>query len=109
MADLLTDVRVAPRGIRVKPYPARLPGQEGGRIAKTGTINRTVSPGGLFSAAGRNLKLSGEGARILFVSADGAPLIRVGAGDLADNGPGRLAGIAPEPLAGGTWKIETRA
>jgi hypothetical protein len=75
---------------------------------KTKTTNQMVSPGGLFSLTGQNIKLLGTGAKLVFVSASGSPIVRIstGADDLVDNEPGRLAGIVPELLTGRTWKVE---
>lgn len=75
----------------------------------SGTVNRKVTPGGLFSAVGRKIKLTGDdpACGVYFVSvAEPEKYYRV-AGSLAENSSVKLIGLAPA-MPAGEYALEVR-
>jgi len=73
----------------------------------TGTVNTTLTKGGVVQLVGSRLKFDAKDAAqgIFFVPETGAP---VRAAVIAENKPARLMAIIPADLAAGTYYIEVR-
>lgn len=73
----------------------------------TGTVNTTLSKGGVVQLVGSRLKFDAKDTAqgIFFVPETGAP---VRAAVIAENKPARLMAIIPADLAAGTYYIEVR-
>ena len=73
----------------------------------TGTVNTTLTKGGVVQLVGSRLKFDAKDAAqgIFFVPETGAP-VRVAV--IAENKPARLMAIIPADLAAGTYYIEVR-
>ena len=73
----------------------------------TGTLNTTLSKGGVVQLVGARLKFDAKDTAqgIFFVPETGAP---VRAAVIAENKPARLMAIIPADLAAGTYYVEVR-
>ena len=73
----------------------------------TGTVNTTLSKGGVVQLVGSRLKFDAKDTAqgIFFVPETGAP---VRAAVIAENKPARLMAIIPADLAAGTYYVEVR-
>ena len=73
----------------------------------TGTVNTTLSKGGVVQLVGSRLKFDAKDTAqgIFFVPETGAP---VRAAVIAENKPARLMAIIPDDLAAGTYYVEVR-
>ena len=73
----------------------------------TGTVNTTLTKGGVVQLVGARLKFDAKDTAqgIFFVPETGAP---VSAAVIAENKPARLMAIIPADLAAGTYYIEVR-
>jgi hypothetical protein len=74
----------------------------------TGAVNETLTPGGMFSAAGHKIKVKGDNPEVgvYFVSAaDPSQRVKV-SGRLAENAASKLIGIIPAGLAAGAYTLE---
>jgi len=73
----------------------------------TGTVNTTLTKGGVVQLVGSRLKFDAKDTAqgIFFVPETGAP---VRAAVIAENKPARLMAIIPADLAAGTYYIEVR-
>ncbi|MGI5067957.1 DNA-binding domain-containing protein [Treponema denticola] len=74
----------------------------------TGTVNTTLTKGGVVQLVGARLKFDAKDTAqgIFFVPETGAP---VRAAVIAENKPARLMAIIPADLAAGTYYIEVRS
>jgi hypothetical protein len=76
----------------------------------TGSINETLTPGGMFSVSGHKIRVMGEDAEIgvYFVSAsDPTQRVKVDC-RFAENKASMVIGMIPAGLAVGTWKLEIK-
>ena len=73
----------------------------------SGAVNGAATPGGLFNLTGRRIKVSGDDAGVYFISAGENPR-EAAAGPLAENTRGMLAGLIPESLTAGAWKVAVK-
>jgi hypothetical protein len=73
----------------------------------TESVNGVLTPGGLFSVAGRKIKLFGDdpAVGVYFASVDEAGRRVKASGRLAENTASKLIGVAPA-LDAGTWRVE---